>query len=391
METIKIAISSEELARRKERLETAERLEKPDRVPVLHYIGMRYLLPKVGVSFPEYFSGPRAQVEAQLQAGKWLLENVQSDYHCIALWPDFMFVEDAGSFGADVVFPENDGPWITRPHVLEKNDNLDKLREIDVLRTGFYPRMIDWYGEMKSIAAEYEVRFLDGTCLPASEYVLPAGAGTIGLLTLATDLCGVENLSVAFYERPQWVHDLLDIVLEQSIRWMDRAAELGGGRTCFCSDLRDHIVFIGDDALAQMSRKLVEQFARPRHKKLADYYHARGFRVEAHNCGKADHLLDYWKDEIGIDRYYGFSYLTNKSKLAELMGGKVPLLGGVSTQLLHDGTPEEIIDYCRQTIEIFAPRCSGGFVLMDGHNVAHNTHVENLNAMTAAAKMYVKY
>ena len=76
---------------------------------------MRYLLPKVGMSFGEYFSGPRAQVEAQLKAGKWLLENIHSDYHRICVWPDYMFVEDAHSFGAEVVFPEDDGPWIARP------------------------------------------------------------------------------------------------------------------------------------------------------------------------------------------------------------------------------------------------------------------------------------
>jgi uroporphyrinogen-III decarboxylase len=391
VQTVEINISSEELARRAARLAAADRLERPDRIPVLHYIGMRYLLPKVGMSFGEYFSGPRAQVEAQLKAGKWLLENIHSDYHRICVWPDYMFVEDAHSFGAEIVFPVDDGPWVARPHALEKNDNLDDLRRLDVLETGFYPQMIRWYREMKSIASDYEVRFADGACVSASDYVLPAGAGTIGLLTLATDLCGVENLSVAFYERPDWVHEMLDILLEKSIEWMDKAIELGNGRTCFCSDVREQTVFIGDDALAQMSRKLVEQFARPRHKKLADYYHARGFRVEAHNCGKADHLLDYWYDEIGIDRYYGISYLTDKRKLAALMGGKIPLVGGVSTQLLSEGTPQEVTEHCREAIELLAPQCAGGFVLMDGHNVAPGTPVENLNAMMAAAERYGRY
>ena len=391
MKTFDIAITAEELARRRERMECAESFRQPDRVPVLHYIGMRYLLPKIGVTFKEYFSGPRAQIEAQLKGAKWILENVRSDFHRINLFPDFMFVEDTSGFGGDVVFPDEDGPWVARPHLLQKNDKLDDLRRVDVLNTGLYLKMRDWYLQMKEMAQEYEIRLQDGVRLPAADCVVAAGAGTVGLLCLAADLLGTEDLSTGFYDRPEWVHGMLDIVLEKSMQWMDQEIEISGGHTCWCSELRDHTVFIGDDGLAQMSRQHVEEFAMPRHKRQAAHFRAKGMKIEAHNCGRADHILDYWVNEIGIDRYYGFSYLTDKRKVAEVMGGKVTLIGGISTPLLHEGKPEEVVEYCREAIEVLAPASRGGWIMMDGHNVGPGTPLENLNAMTEAAEKYGRY
>lgn len=391
MVTIDIDITSEEIARRREREEKALRFEKPDRIPVLHYLGARYWLPHIGVSFPEYFSGPRAQLEAQLRGGKWILENIRSDYNRIVLVPDFMFVEDASAFGGDVIFPDNDSPWVARPHLLQKNDDLEALRRVDFVCTGLHGRLLDWHAKMKVLAQEYEIRFRDGVRLPASECLVMAGSGTVGLTCLAGDLRGVEELSMDFYERPEWVRELLDIILEKTIQWVDATNRAGEGRTCWCNELRDHTVFLGDDGGAQMSPKHFAEYAVPRLKRLADYYRAKGFKIEAHNCGKADHLLEFWANEIGIDRYYGFSYRTDKRKLAEVMAGRIVLIGGVSTPVLHKGTPEEVIEDSRIAIETIAPAASGGFILMDGHNVAPGTPPENLSAMTDAAERYGRY
>lgn len=41
---------------------------------------------------------------------------------------------------------------------------------------------------------------------------------------------------------------------------------------------------------------------------------------------------------------------------------------------------------CRRNLEIF--KDCRGFVLMDGHNIAPGTSVENLNAITDAAVRY---
>jgi uroporphyrinogen-III decarboxylase len=68
------------------------------------------------------------------------------------------------------------------------------------------------------------------------------------------------------------------------------------------------------------------------------------------------------------------------------MGGKVNIIGGVDTANLSQGTPESVGDDVRKALEVLKE--VPGFVLMDGHNVAPGTPVENLNAVTRATRKF---
>lgn len=80
-----------------------------------------------------------------------------------------------------------------------------------------------------------------------------------------------------------------------------------------------------------------------------------------------------------MSRYIGFSYLTDKQALRRIMGG-------IDTVKLHDGKPADVLEDCRRNLEIF--RDCPGYVMMDGHNVAPGTMVENINAMAEAVARY---
>ena len=130
-----------------------------DRVPVLLYLGARFWLPLVGHGdgFQQYVDDPRTMLECQLLGQKWILENVNSDFHRIVVYPDFMWVEDADAFGAKTIYPTSDSPWIARPHLLQNDDDLERLREVDYVHSGLHGKMLRYYQEMKEIAAEYEI------------------------------------------------------------------------------------------------------------------------------------------------------------------------------------------------------------------------------------------
>lgn len=383
-----INIDYAEIERRKWRWEKAMALEIPDRVPVLHYLGARFWLPHIGKAngFIEYLQNPKIMFESQLLAGKWIMENVDSDYHKIVCYPDFMWAEDIESFGAKFAFSENDSPWIIHPPLLQEDKTLEKIEKVDYVHGGIHGKMLDYYKEMKEIAGDYRVRFRDGKEVEGVDLVYMGGAGIIGPMVIAGDLRGVENLFLDFYDRPDYVKELLSIIVDKSIEWISEARKVSGGRTAFANDFHDGFVFIGDDGTAQLSPNLIAEFALQPLKKLADFAHSRGLKVMAHNCGKADHLLKYWIEDIGIDRYIGFSYLTDKRKIKEIMGGKISIIGGIDTSKLHDGKPEDVIEDVRRNLDVLKE--VSGFVLMDGHNVAPGTPVENLNAVTEASRMY---
>jgi uroporphyrinogen-III decarboxylase len=246
--------------------------------------------------------------------------------------------------------------------------------------------MLAYYQQMKAMAGDYTVRFRDGMTLDGADLVHMGGGGIIGPTVMVVDLCGHEMFSLDCADRPAYVKELLSIISEKSIQWIDAAREISGGKTAFANDFHEGFVFVGDDGTAQMSPRLVEEFALAPLKELSSYYHGKGLKVMAHNCGKADHLLKYWINDVKIDRYVGISYLTDKRKLAEVMGGKVTMIGGVDTANLQQGTPQTVCEDVRKALEIL--KNVPGFVLMDGHNVAPGTPVENLNAVTAAARSF---
>ena len=388
METIRINLPYAEIQRRAERWDKAMRFEQPDRVPVLHYIGSRYWLPVIGYGrrFREYLGDPAAMLKCQLLGQKWILENVKSDFHKIVVYPDFMWVEDTNAFGAEIVMPEDDSPWVERPHMLEKDPDLDRLRKVDYVHTGLHGKMLDFYREMKKHAQDYRIEFSDGKQLEAVDCVYPGGGGILGLAGLAGDLCGVESFSMSLYDRPDWIKEVLEIVTDKAIDWLDAVVELQDGEAAFCADVNPKVLHVGDDGTAQMSPAQIEEFMVRPHTRLADHIRKLGYQVQAHNCGKADHLLEFWMNQVRVDRYIGFSYQTDKRLLREVMGGKAILMGGVDTVKLHDAGPEEVLEDCRVNLEVFGD-CPG-FVLMDGHNVAPETPVENLNAMGEAARRY---
>lgn len=388
METIRINLPYAEIQQRAERWNKVMRFEQPDRVPVLHYIGSRYWLPLIGYDkrFREYLGDPATMLKCQLLGQKWILENVKSDFHKIVLYPDFMWVEDTNAFGAEIVIPEDDSPWVRRPHMLEKDPDLDKLRKVDYVHTGLHGKMLEFYREMKKLAQEYRIVFSDGKTLEAVDCVYPGGGGILGLAGLAGDLCGVESFSMSLYDRPDWVKELLEIVTDKAIDWIDAVVELQEGQAAFCADVNPKVLHVGDDGTAQMSPAQIEEFMMGPHKRLADHIRKLGYEVQAHNCGKADHLLDFWMNHVGINRYIGFSYQTNKKALREVMGGKVILMGGVDTVKLHEGRPEEVMEDCRANLEVF--KDCPGFVLQDGHNVAPDSPPRNLNVLVEAAARY---
>ncbi len=388
--TIDINITAEELAARRKRVQAAKALQEPDRVPVMPYMTNRYWLPKLAnrVTFAEYYRDPRTMLQCQLLGQKWMLENLKSDKHEIVLAPEFGYTEFASALGAEVEYPNDDIPWIKRPHFLQDNLDLDRVRAADVHHGGLHGVQIDYFKKWREMADDYVIRLKDGAEIPARDCICLHAGGMGGVSWTATDLRGFD-FSTDLYDRPEWVRELLDIIADKTIDFINYQLSICGKQTAVLDEFRVKQIFIGDDATAQMSPELYLEIGLPPLKKLADYFRAKGFRIIAHNCGKADHLVPHIASTLRPDEYLGISYLTDKRLLEKHMAGKIALIGGISTLTLRGGTPEEVKREVRQAIEILAPH--KGYIVMDGHNIAPDSPVENINAMHAAAVEFGKY
>jgi len=106
-------------------------------------------------------------------------------------------------------------------------------------------------------------------------------------------------------------------------------------------------------------------------------------------CGRSDHLLEIFRDELQIHEYQGFGWEVDLDRIAAVMGGRVVLYGNVNPMLILDGTPEAVREATRVAIEKLAPL--KGYIVQDGNNIPPGAPLENINAMMEAAEIYGRY
>lgn len=379
---IEIAVPIEEIEARRERVARTKRFETPDRVPVIPALAHRFLVPQVGVRFSDYYRDPETMLRTQILAQKWLFENVRTDAHSITgawvgAWTDFQNTFESGSLGCEVVFPDDDIPWVG-PGWVTTDADLRRLEAMDYVHSGINAKQVEYRRAMIDVAEKYPVRFLGGPVFyPGAN---PALTNTSdGPFGVAGDLMGQMEAFAAVYERPDFLHEVLRIVTDKMIEWLDFCAaemQLPTPRSFAWTD----------DLAVSLSADQFRAFALPYNQRLR--FHFDGW-AGLHMCGKSDHLLEIFADDLRIDELQGFGYQVDLDRIGAVMGGRVVLIGNVNPMLIRSGTPDEVRDAVRRVIEKLGPY--GGLIIQDGNNIPPGSPLENINAMTEAAERYGRF
>jgi uroporphyrinogen decarboxylase len=375
--TIEIGVPIEEIERRKARVLKAKRFEPTDRVPVIPAIAHRFLIPKVGVSFRDYYQDPETMLRTQILGQKWLLENIRTDAYSITgpwvgAWTDFQNTFEAGSMGCEVVFPEDDIPWVGPPWVKTEAD-LKQLERMDSLGSGINARQVAYRKAMMAVADKYPVRFQGGPVFYPGQN--PALTHTSdGPFGVAGDVMGQTEIFAAVGAAPDFVRELLRIVTDKMIAYLD---------FCWAEERlpRPRDFAWTDDLAVSLSDRQFREVVLPAEKRLR--FHFDGW-LSLHMCGQAGHLLKTFRDELQIHELQGFGYQVDLDTVASVLGGKVVLVGNVNPMLIHSGTPEQVRAATMRVIEKLGH--FGGLILQDGSNIPPDSPIENINAMMAAAE-----
>lgn len=379
---IEIGVPVEEIEARRARVEAARRFERPDRIPVIPALAHRFLVPQIGVRFKDYYADPEVMLRTQILAQKWLMENVRTDAYAIAgpwvgAWTDFQNSFEAGSLGVEIVFPDDDIPWVGPGWVRDERD-LARLEAMDFIHEGINARQTAYRRRMMEVAEKYPVRFRGGPVFypGANPALTHTSDGPFGV---AGDLMGATEIFIAVKERPDFVRELLRIVTGKLIAYLD-----------FCREeekLPEPRDFAWTDDLAvSLSAETYREIVLPYEKILR--FHFDG-RTSLHMCGRSDHLLEIFRDELRIHELQGFGYEVGLERIRDVMGGRVVLLGNVNPMLIHSGTPHEVREATRRVIEVLGP--SRGLIVQDGNNIPPGSPLANINAMMEAAERYGRY
>jgi uroporphyrinogen decarboxylase len=376
---IEIGVPAEAIEARKARVEAVRRFEIPDRIPVIPAIAHRFLVPKTGTSFREYYRDPETMLRTQILAQKWLMENVRTDAYTITgpwvgAWTDFQNTFEAGSLGCEIMFPEDDIPWVG-PGWVSTDHDLRILEGMEFVHSGLNGAQILYRKKMMEVADRYPVRFQGGQVFYPGEN--PSLTHTSdGPFGVAGDLMGITELFLAVKERPEFVRELLRIVTAKLIAYLDFCAEEEN-----LPSPRD--LAWTDDLAVSLSAETYRDLVLPFEKELR--FHFDG-RLSLHMCGATDHLLEIFAEDLAIHEFQGFGYQVNLHHVGQVMGGRIVLLGNVNPMLIHTGTPVEVREATRKVIEVLGPY--RGLIIQDGNNIPPGSPLENINAMMEAAELY---
>lgn len=186
-------------------------------------------------------------------------------------------------------------------------------------------------------------------------------------------LCGIEDALVYMITDPDFVHELLDKVLEFNLKVID-----------IFNEYPFDGIYFGDDWGQQrgmiMGAPLWREFIKPRMKAMYDRAKKDGKFVLQHSCG---HIEDVFDDlvEIGLDCYQTVQpEIYNLSEIKERYGNRLSFWGTISTQqALPNLSPEEIQQKIIDTVAIM--RKGGGFILAPTHALPGDVPTENVIAM----------
>jgi uroporphyrinogen-III decarboxylase len=332
----------------KERMMKALKREVPDRVPATIHQWQPYHLKYYmkGVSDIEAFRevGLDAAITIYaptlVQSPEWKItyvEGMENGNNVI----DYTIETPGGNLTYQVGYNEVTS-WVTKPMVKQDDDIylIKKYRPIPKLDKEMVQRRYDEVGDDGIIRT-----FVFGE--------------QGGCWQDACVLHGTEQLIMATYDKPDWVHEFLGILLEQKRGYIEES--LKGAKI--------DLVETGGGAASStvISPKIHKEFCVPYDTKIHEALHRAGHMVVYHTCGGMMPILDMIVSNkcdasetlsppgVGGD-------ITDPAKVKEQIGDKVALIGGMDQfNILTDGTKEEIKREVFRLFEGFGP--GGGYIM----------------------------
>jgi uroporphyrinogen decarboxylase len=207
-------------------------------------------------------------------------------------------------------------------------------------------------------------------------------SASYSLFERAWSLRGLENTMMDFYDNPEFVHELLDVLADFNIAQVKEALKY---------DI--DAVYFGDDWGQQhgllMSRRTWNEFIRPRVARMYQAVHDAGKFVMNHSCGDVDELFD---DLITLGLNCSNPFQPEVMDVDDLMDryrGRLAFLGGLSTQqTLPKGSPADVR---RESEHLLAKGRAGSSVFAPAHGVQGDVPLENILAFIDAAQLQEGY
>lgn len=234
---------------------------------------------------------------------------------------------EAADFGLDVEFPEDDLP-LSRTPLLSGPPDLGKLISPDP-STG--RRMSDRLEAIRLFRDQVGGR-------------VPIMGWVEGALAEAADLYGVIGLLTDLYDRPEWLLELLERIVEVEIAFARAQVRAGAD-----------IIGLGDAICSQISPEMYIQFALPYEQRIFAAVHQEKAITRLHICGNTTHLLSEMArsgaDIIDLD------WMVDLKQAARVLQDSSAVCGNFNpVSVMLQGSPERVKQAVWQCLEAAGSR-----------------------------------
>ena len=297
-----------------ERVKAAFKKQRPDRVP-FYPIVSALAGSLIGVDAKTYYTDFSKMADAHIA----LYEEIKHDV--VALMGD-LFIE-VEAMGAKVEFVEDEVPRLRSYLLKEDKAGLGSLKVPDPAAAGRMPAYLD------------ACKKVHGTIKES-----PVGGVVCGPWTLATNLRGAENLIMDTALDPEFVHELMRFTVETVKNFGEMVHKAGAGLS----------LSEAPASLSLISPKIFKTFVMPYLKEVISYLGEQRISVTLHICGFIDPIMD----EIATLGAVALSMDQPSSleKMFQASGGKMVVIGNVSTGVFVDGTRQEIESEVRRCMDV---------------------------------------
>lgn len=356
----------------KERMLTALNLGKPDRVPATTLDLMPYWLKNEmgGMNSLDSFKrlgldasvhGPWAY-DMNLSTTEWKVSADKKNEGSEAI-TNYTFDTPKGSLSLSQVVNKDTG-WVKK-YMIENDEDIKllKYRAIPKYNKKVFESLYDELGDYGILRTGGTFGFQEGCWQDACE------------------LHGTEKMIMATYDKPEWVHEFLGILLEQKLKFIEESMP----------GLKVDLVLMGGGASSNtvISPAIHEEFCLPYDKEMNQAIKSYGHKIVYHTCGGMTKILDYilangCDASESLSPANGGGDITDTKVVFDKFSGKLAMIGGLDQiNLLNNGTPRDIRKEVFRLFEGYGK--NGGYIMMACDHF-FQAPKENLIAFASAAK-----
>lgn len=208
------------------------------------------------------------------------------------------------------------------------------------------------------------------------------GAIVFGIEECMSNLLGIQQLSVAMRRSPDKLEEFINRWDAERIQpVIDKVLAEGAPSDKYCFD--SSILML---AHTVMNKKQFERFYWPHLKQLLDAYAARGMNIRIFTEGSILRFAEYFRDypkgtlTFHLEQDDPFAFREALPNVA--------IMGGMTTDLLSNGTPEECVAYARRLCEELGRE--GGFIFSENKMLSYRNDARPEN-MLAVCKFVDSY